>query len=64
MRVMHFWAVPSRWPTGLDHAECNRNVIPIVAIPPDSDRVAAERVAAHYSERLCERCLKRKGWIK
>jgi len=56
MAIIHVWAEPSRWPSGLSHAVCSKNITPDFAILPS---FTAEEIATclrSYGGRLCRRC--------
>lgn len=55
-RVIHVWANPSRWPSGLSHAACSKNVLPDFAIPAGSSPADVGTALDAYDGRLCKKC--------
>ena len=57
--IVHIWASSSRWPSGLPHAECSKDLVDLAyAIPAGSTPAEIRLILSGLRGRLCRRCEK------
>ena len=57
--IVHIWAASSRWPSGLAHAACSKDLVDLnYAIPAGSAPDDIRLIVSGLQGRLCRRCQK------